>query len=323
VSSMTHEALSVLRAEIAPVRLMVTAPVVGWDSVKKACDLAQSADFLLLDSAHPATGMVGATGLVHDWSLSQQIVASADARVILAEGLGPDSVGDAIQAVGPFGVDSETKTSRAGDGSRPNLADVQGLRLRGMYCPVAGEFLVLLEQAKAGDERAFTVLFHDLNPPLLRYLRVVAPSSAEDLAAETWLDVVRGLERFSGNKEGYRAWVLTIARNRHIDRLRFQGRRPLEVPAGELPPEPRDACDAADRDVEEDLSTEAALRLIATLPALQAEAVVLRSVVGLGAGEVARVLGRTPGAVRVALHRGLRRLAEELARAESDGAVKR
>jgi hypothetical protein len=66
VDCMTHEALSVLRAEIASVRLMVTAPVVGWVSVKKACDLAQSADFLLLDSAHPATRMVGATGLVHD-----------------------------------------------------------------------------------------------------------------------------------------------------------------------------------------------------------------------------------------------------------------
>jgi phosphoribosylanthranilate isomerase len=125
LDGMAHEALADLKAEIAPVGLMVTAPVVGSDSVNKACDLARAADFLLLDSAHPATGVVGATGLVHDWSLSRQIVASSDARVILAGGLGPDNVLDAIHSVRPFGVDSETKTSRADDRRRKDLDKVR------------------------------------------------------------------------------------------------------------------------------------------------------------------------------------------------------
>jgi phosphoribosylanthranilate isomerase len=125
VDAMTYEGLCALKADIAPIGLIVTAPVVGSDSVKRAYDLAGAVDFLLLDSAHPTTGMVGATGLVHDWSLSRQIVDSTDARVILAGGLGPDNVREAIQSVRPFGVDSETKTSRTDNRRRKDLNKVR------------------------------------------------------------------------------------------------------------------------------------------------------------------------------------------------------
>ena len=49
--------------------------------------------------------------------------------------------------------------------------------------------------------------------------------------------------------------------------------------------------------------------MIASLPAEQAEIIMLRVVAGLDAVDVARIVGKTPGAVRVAAHRGLRRLA--------------
>ena len=62
----------------------------------------------------------------------------------------------------------------------------------------------------------------------------------------------------------------------------------------------------------EALDTAAALALVATLPPQQAEAIVLRVVAGLEPKQVAAVLGCSPGAVRVAVHRGLRRLAERL-----------
>jgi RNA polymerase sigma-70 factor (ECF subfamily) len=65
--------------------------------------------------------------------------------------------------------------------------------------------------------------------------------------------------------------------------------------------------------VEENLSTEATLRLIATLPPGQAEVVTLRVVAGLSATAVAKIVGRRPGSVRILAHRGLRRLAEDLA----------
>jgi RNA polymerase sigma-70 factor (ECF subfamily) len=183
------------------------------------------------------------------------------------------------------------------------------------------EFTDLLGRAKAGDEQAFTRLFRSFQPAVLRYLRVVAPDAAEDLAADSWLDVVRGLVRFSGDEDGFRAWVLTIVRHRHVDRLRRERRQPLVVLAGGELPEPDHARAAIDGGADERFSTEAALRLIATLPSAQAEAIVLRSVVGLSVAEVAGLTDRRPGAVRVLVHRGLRSLAEQLSRPETDEAV--
>lgn len=69
----------------------------------------------------------------------------------------------------------------------------------------------------------------------------------------------------------------------------------------------------------ETLSTERALALIGRLPREQAEAVLLRVVVGLDGPAAARVLGKRPGAVRTAAHRGLKGLAELLARAYAEG----
>jgi RNA polymerase sigma-70 factor (ECF subfamily) len=172
-------------------------------------------------------------------------------------------------------------------------------------------FAVALKDAQGGDQAAFALLYRDLQPAVVRFLRVVAAAAADDLAAETWLEVVRCFRRFSGDEAGFRAWVLTIARRRHIDRLRSLSRRAPEVTYEET-------LEAATIDdtavaVEENISTEAALRLISTLPPAQAEVVTLRAVAGLSATAVAKIVGRRPGAVRILAHRGLRRLAEELA----------
>ena len=91
----------------------------------EATRLAEFADYLLLDSSHPLTGIVGATGLVHDWDASARIVDRAQCPVILAGGLGPDNVADTIAQVRPAGVDSETRTSRDSDRRRKDLAKVE------------------------------------------------------------------------------------------------------------------------------------------------------------------------------------------------------
>jgi phosphoribosylanthranilate isomerase len=80
---------------------------------------------LLLDTKHPDTGVVGATGHTHDWSISADIVNSLDITVVLAGGLGPENVRDAIAAVRPFGVDSETRTSLESDRRRKDIAKVE------------------------------------------------------------------------------------------------------------------------------------------------------------------------------------------------------
>lgn len=98
--------------------LMCTIPVRDDTAVDLAREVAPHADFLLLDTADPSTGVVGATGATHDWATSAALVRAVGVPVILAGGLGPANVADAIRAVRPAGVDSETRTSRDDDRRR-------------------------------------------------------------------------------------------------------------------------------------------------------------------------------------------------------------
>ncbi len=177
------------------------------------------------------------------------------------------------------------------------------------------DFAERLAAAQQGDEASFVVLFRACQPALLRYLTAIDARLADDVAAETWASVTRNLHRFSGDEQGWQAWVFTIARARLRDEQRRLFRRPVPVDTSaalEAVPSPVDVHEA----VESMLSTEAALALIGRLPKDQAEAVLLRHVAGLDVGRVAEVLGKKPGSVRVATHRGLRRLAELVGRAE-------
>jgi RNA polymerase sigma-70 factor (ECF subfamily) len=140
---------------------------------------------------------------------------------------------------------------------------------------------------------------------------VQSGQSFEDVAAETWLHVVRDLANFIGDADGFRAWLFTIARHRAIDAARSAAARPLVlVPdVGDTPASA--VARSAELEAIERVSTERALRLVATLPPEQAEMVMLRVVAGLDVGVVAGIVGKTPGAVRVAVHRGLRALSRD------------
>jgi phosphoribosylanthranilate isomerase len=118
VDALAPDEVARLREELAPLPVLLTIPVRDGASIALAERYAACADALLLDSAHPATGVVGATGLVHDWSLSRRIVERVAVPVILAGGLGPDNVLEAIERTRPAGVDSATRTSRDDDRRR-------------------------------------------------------------------------------------------------------------------------------------------------------------------------------------------------------------
>ncbi|MWA13151.1 sigma-70 family RNA polymerase sigma factor [Streptomyces sp. BA2] len=169
-------------------------------------------------------------------------------------------------------------------------------------------------RAQEGDEAAFAVAYRLVQPGLVGYLRGLVGydgETAEDIAAEAWLEIARDLGRFRGDGAGFRGWTATIARHRALDHLRRQKVRPrpsaLEQDMLDLPG-PHSTSDQA----LESISTGEAIALIAGLPRDQAEAVLLRVVVGLDAAAAARVLGKRPGAVRTAAYRGLRRLARQL-----------
>lgn len=120
------EAMDRLRNRLSPqVKLMKAIPVGGEDSLRLALDYSPLSDFLLLDTK--VTGMpgVGATGRVHDWKISRRIVESVPIPVILAGGLTPENVGQAITEVNPAGVDSNTATNLPGDPVNKDLHRIQ------------------------------------------------------------------------------------------------------------------------------------------------------------------------------------------------------
>lgn len=176
-----------------------------------------------------------------------------------------------------------------------------------------------LRAAQAGDEEAFVRLFRGVQPVLLRYLTALGGPLAEDAAADAWVNVVRGLKDFSGDEAGWRAWVLTIGRARLVDAQRRAARTPIPVDVEDELAD-RAAADDVLAAAQELVSTEAAVALVRRLPQDQAEAVLLRHLAGLDVATAARVLGKTPAAVRVCTHRGLRRLADLLARDGGEGA---
>jgi phosphoribosylanthranilate isomerase len=105
-----------LRRHFPYLRVMQAIPVTDITSLDLALAYASVCDMLLLDSKSEVATMIGATGATHDWQISRRIVEQVDIPVILAGGLSPDNVVEAIQAVQPWGVDSNTHTNMS-DGS--------------------------------------------------------------------------------------------------------------------------------------------------------------------------------------------------------------
>jgi RNA polymerase sigma-70 factor (ECF subfamily) len=187
-----------------------------------------------------------------------------------------------------------------------------------------GDFRAHLRAAKRGDQDAFAALWSQFHPSLLRYLTVKAGPAAEDLAADTWVRVLRALPTFEGDESGFRAWLFTTARNRLIDWYRGSSRQfeYTEFSKLDLMPASTSVESAAD----ENSTTRAALSLISQLPPDQSEAVMLRVVAGLDVATVAGIMRRSSGSVRVLCHRGLRRLESMLTATdppsgEEDGAA--
>jgi RNA polymerase sigma factor (sigma-70 family) len=178
-----------------------------------------------------------------------------------------------------------------------------------------GELGDAVGRARGGDQTAFGVVYREVHPMLLGYLHGMLGDEADDIASETWHDVVRDLRAFRGDGQAFRAWAVTIARHRALDHLRRASVRPRTTSLDDRTREPATA-QGSEGVALENLSTERALSLIAELPREQAEAVLLRVVLGLNGPMAAKVLGKQPGAVRTASHRGLKRLSERLSGAE-------
>ncbi len=179
----------------------------------------------------------------------------------------------------------------------------------------------LLARLRTGDEGAFVTLVERYNGSLLRVARTYTPSTAvaEEAVQETWVGVVRGIDRFEG-RSTFKTWLFRIL----VNRARSAGGRehrnlPLFEDAPGVDPSRFTAAGAWAEPLQP-WETDADDRLVAAtwsnalqtalddLPPRQREIVLLRDVEGLPSSDVCAVLGISEGNQRVLLHRGRSRL---------------
>jgi len=180
-----------------------------------------------------------------------------------------------------------------------------------------GEDQGLVDALRAGDEAAFVELVRRYQPALLRVAEATVGSRAvaEEVCQETWLAVVKGVDRFEG-RSSLKTWLFHILLNRArstATREQRAGRADGEAVerfdakgAWIDPPEPW--ADRVDDQLTAEVVAEHVKALLPDLPDQQRQVVLLRDVEGLGAGDVATILGVTDGNQRVLLHRGRARL---------------
>jgi RNA polymerase sigma-70 factor (ECF subfamily) len=185
----------------------------------------------------------------------------------------------------------------------------------------------LVAALRTGDERAFASVVDRFHPALIRYAvaHVSDRSMAEEIVQETWLALVRGVERFEG-RSSLKTWLFRVLTYQARQRVGHEHRaavfsdvhEPSVDPSRFTPHDHRfpghwiDDLPSFDDTPEEFFlrqETMAHVRdLIAQLPARQRVVLVLRDVEGLSAEEACHVLGMNDGTMRVLLHRARARI---------------
>ncbi|WP_220140255.1 phosphoribosylanthranilate isomerase [Kitasatospora acidiphila] len=101
-----------LLKELRPELFVLKSLVVKADNAEELLQLVDDThpfvDMYITDTFDPKTGAKGATGLTHDWSISAELVRRSPKPLMMAGGLNPENVGDAIRAVRPAAVDAHT-----------------------------------------------------------------------------------------------------------------------------------------------------------------------------------------------------------------------
>jgi RNA polymerase sigma-70 factor (ECF subfamily) len=168
----------------------------------------------------------------------------------------------------------------------------------------------VIDRARAGDQASLEMLYRDHVGMVYGYLRACGVSDPEDLTSEVFVGMLRGLSSFSGGREEFRTWLMTIAYRRMIDNRR---RRSSDR---SIPKESTDVNLAAIEAMTQPNPVEFDPRLIAAFSSLtgaQQEVLALRFVADFGLERVAKITGRPVGAVKSLQHRGLATLRNTLA----------
>jgi RNA polymerase sigma factor (sigma-70 family) len=170
----------------------------------------------------------------------------------------------------------------------------------------------VLSAARAGADWAWQRIYTDLAGSVIGYLRVHGAEDPEDLAGEVFLQIVRDLPRFApttGDAErDFRAWVFTIAHRRLLDAFRARSRRPsVATDPADFAPLPDPSAGPAEQ-ATASLDRARVLGLLGELPPDQRSVLLLRILGDMTIEEIARAVGKRPGAVKALQRRGLKRL---------------
>jgi RNA polymerase sigma-70 factor (ECF subfamily) len=173
-----------------------------------------------------------------------------------------------------------------------------------------GDFAEVLRLARGGDEGAWRTLFGIVSGRVVAFLVSRGASDPEEVAGDAFVDMVRSVDRFSGDQSAFVSWVITIAHRRLIDSQRASARR-LEVVTD--PAEVDDPVPVAEADLSVGLVAAARARqLLDELTPDQADVVALRIYGGLTLPEIADHLDKPLTAVKSLQHRALERLRRSL-----------
>jgi len=167
------------------------------------------------------------------------------------------------------------------------------------------DFDQLVEEAVRGSDTAFTLLWRNFQPRMVRYLAMFT-NEPEDLCSEVWIKIATSIKSFKGDSQAFKGWIYTIARNAATDLARKKQRSGTSVELNETDW------------VGENSTMVEVMDLVNRLPKEYAEIIMLRVVADLDASEVAEIVGKTQGNVRVLTHRGLKQLNEMLTK-EGEG----
>lgn len=184
--------------------------------------------------------------------------------------------------------------------------------MEGERITIGSGFEGVLLAARANAPWAFQRLYEDLAPTVTGYLRLRGAAEPDDLCSEVFLGLFRNLRSFSGDEDGFRSWVFTIAHRRLLDERRSAGRRPET----ETLSDPLASLEGGDVEAEalEELGAGWVGEVLDVLTPEQREVVLLRVVADLPVEVVAEIVGRRPGAVRALQHRAIETLRRELER---------
>jgi RNA polymerase sigma-70 factor (ECF subfamily) len=184
--------------------------------------------------------------------------------------------------------------------------------------------------ARKGDEDAFAKIYKAWQPGLFRFLYAREPREAEDLCSEIWVAMARILPRFEGGSHELRAWMFSVARRQVAGHRRRGLRRKIQAfsldsgsdtgaPAGFEAISAAGSRVTATSDVEFFVETELAAaglarKIAKVLPEAQADALLLKVLGGLDAGEIAAIMGKKEATVRQLQHRAVLKLSKVLSR---------